>query len=73
MRSFLRRLGWWMHRPAREAELEEELRFHLEEEAGERQAGGLDAEEARRAARRNFGSTALIQENTRSVWTWRFA
>jgi hypothetical protein len=73
MTSFFRKLRWWMRRPGKEAELQEELQFHLEEEAGERQAEGLAAEEARRAARRELGNVALVQEDTRATWTWTFA
>src|SRR5580698_3249988 len=72
MTSFFRKLTWLMRRPRKEAELQEELQFHLEEEAGERQAEGLAAEEARRAARLELGNVALVQENTRAVWTWTF-
>jgi macrolide transport system ATP-binding/permease protein len=72
MTSFFRKFRWLLRRPDKEAELEEELQFHLEEEAGERQAEGLAAEEARRAARLELGNVALVQENTRAVWTWTF-
>jgi macrolide transport system ATP-binding/permease protein len=73
MTSFFRKLRWLIRRPDKEAELQEELQFHLEEEAGERQAQGLAAEEARRAARRELGNAALVQEDTRATWTWTFA
>jgi len=33
MKSFFRRLGWLAQRSRKEAELREELQFHLEEEA----------------------------------------
>ncbi len=72
MTSFFRKLRWLMRRPGKEAELREELQFHLEEEAGERQAEGLAAEEARRAALRELGNVALVQEDTRAMWTWTF-
>ncbi len=72
MTSFFRKLTWWMRRPGKEAELQEELQFHLEEEAGERRAEGLAAEEARRAAHRELGNLALVQEDTRAAWTWTF-
>ena len=72
MTSFFRKLRWLMRRPGKEAELQEELQFHLEEEAGEREAQGLAAEEARRAARRELGNVALVQEDTRAAWTWTF-
>ena len=61
-----------MRRPVKEAELEEELRFHLEEEGSAREAEGLSGEDARRAARRELGNVALVQEDTRAMWTWTF-
>jgi macrolide transport system ATP-binding/permease protein len=70
MTSFFRKLSWLRRRRGKEDELREELQFHLEEEAEERQAQGLADEEARRAARREFGNLALVQENTRAAWGW---
>ena len=52
MSSFFRKLRWWAQRRDKEAELREELRFHLEEEAEEKQERGLSENEAGRAARR---------------------
>jgi len=56
----------------RERDLERELRAHLEQEADERRESGLPAEEARYAARRAFGNTALVQEEVREMWGWMF-
>ena len=53
-------------------ELQEELQFHLEEEARERQAQGLAAEDALRVAQRDLGNLALVKEDTRATWTWTF-
>jgi len=72
MTSFFRKLSWFPRRPDKEAELQEELQFHLEEEAAERLAQGLPAAEARRAARRELGNVALVREDTRAAWTWTF-
>jgi macrolide transport system ATP-binding/permease protein len=72
MTSFFRKLRWLLRRRRKEAELREELQFHLDEEAGERRAQGLAGEEARCAARRELGNVALIQEDTRATWTWTF-
>ena len=58
MTSFFRKLRWLIERAGKDAELQEELQFHLEEEAGERQAQGLAGEEARRAARRDARSAS---------------
>ena len=60
----LRQLG------RKQADLDEEISFHLEEEAHEQAAAGLSAEDARLAARRDFGNVMLIRENTRAVWSW---
>lgn len=72
MTSFLRKLWWLTRRPSKEAELQEELRFHLEEEARERQAQELASEEARGAARRELGNLDLVKEDTRATWTWQW-
>ena len=70
MNSFLTKLKSLWRGPHKEAELQEEIQFHLEEEDGERQAQGLAGEEARHAAHRDLGSLALIQEDTRAAWRW---
>jgi predicted permease len=70
MRSFLHKLGWLLRRRGKEAELQEELRFHLEEEAELLRAEGLADEEARWAARRELGNVTLAGENTRAAWGW---
>ena len=65
MNSFSRKLRWLTRRSGKEAELREELQFHLEEEAEERQEHGLAKDEARWAARRELGNFALV-ERTRA-------
>ena len=59
----LRSLWCWRRQ---DAELDEEIRFHLAEEADERMAGGLSPEDARLAARREFGNVTLVRELTRA-------
>jgi macrolide transport system ATP-binding/permease protein len=70
MSSFFRKVTWWRHRRRKEDELREELAFHLAQEADERQAGGLPADEARRAARRDLGNVTRVREDTRTMWSW---
>jgi hypothetical protein len=70
--SFLRKLRWFLRRADKEAELQEELQFHLEADAAERHAQGLAEAEAWRAARRELGNVAILQEDTRATWTWTF-
>jgi predicted permease len=64
------RFTWW--RRKREAELDEEVRIHLEMAALERAERGEDRREAERAARREFGNSGLVKEVTRDAWGWRW-
>jgi macrolide transport system ATP-binding/permease protein len=68
--THFRKLSWWLHRRRREADLREELAFHLEEEADERRAEGLPSEQARLAARRDLGNVTLLREEMRTLWSW---
>jgi macrolide transport system ATP-binding/permease protein len=70
MTPFLRKLQWWLQRRRKEDELREELEFHLEEEREAREAGGLAADEAAWAARRELGNATLVREDTRATWSW---
>jgi len=56
----------------REDDLERELRDHLDLEAEEQEEAGASAKEARFAARRAFGSTALVAEQVRQAWGRRW-
>src|ERR1700756_1453781 len=70
MNSFFRKLLWLTQRRDKQAELRKELEFHLEEEAEERHERGLQEDEARWAARRDFGNVSLVEEATRREWGW---
>ncbi len=70
MNSFFRKLLWLKQRRDKQAELREELQFHLEEETEERQEQGLAEDEARWAARREFGNVSFVEEATRDEWGW---
>ncbi len=52
------------------ADLREELEAHLEMQAEDNRARGMQKEEARRAARRLFGNTTLILESAQEAWTF---
>ena len=58
------------HRGDKERELEEELRFHVEEDTDEREAEGLSAHDAALAARKQLGNMTFIKESTRESWGW---
>ena len=49
-------------------DLDDEIRFHLNEEARLQADRGLSDDDAAAAARRAFGSVALAKESTRAVW-----
>ena len=70
MNAFFRKLRWLTERSGKEADLREELQFHLAEEAEERRADGLSEDEARWAARRELGNLLLVEEDTRAMWGW---
>lgn len=58
------------HRPAAAASLDDELRFHIDRLTAENLAAGMSPEEARYAALRAFGNTALLRDQTRATWSW---
>ena len=65
-------LSWfpWYHRQTRDADLERELRDHLDLEADEQRAAGLSPQEAAYAAHRALGNTLMIEEDVRAAWGW---
>jgi hypothetical protein len=67
---FFRKLKWLAQRRAKESELQDELQFHLDEEAADLQSRGLSSTEARSGAHRDLGNLALVQEDMRAAWTW---
>ena len=66
------RLRGLLRREAVEAEFDEELRFHLEQETERYLARGLSLGEARQAARRDFGNPARVKDEARETWRWRW-
>ncbi|HYO84698.1 MAG TPA: ABC transporter permease, partial [Bryobacteraceae bacterium] len=54
----------------RDEEFARELQDHLALEAEDREAAGLSADQAKYAALRAFGNTAIVKEDVREVWTW---
>ena len=68
--SIIRKLVWMLQRRRKEAEVHEELQFHLEEEAAEREQEGIGPEQAKWVAHRELGNVTLVQEHVRAVWIW---
>src|SRR5579864_7524292 len=63
--------SWWERRK-KEKELEDEVRAHLEMAARERTDRGEDAQNARAAARGEYGGVELVKETARDAWGWRW-
>jgi predicted permease len=59
--ELFRRLAYLLRRRQFDRDLEDEMRFHLEMRAAHSGAS---------AARRRFGSVALLQEESRDAWGW---
>lgn len=70
MNEFLRKLTWLRSRRRKEAELREELEFHLSEQTDEAKEAGMTERHARNAAERELGNATLIAEDTRAKWGW---
>ena len=51
-------------------QLDDEIQFHLDQQAAEYVAAGMDQEEARHAAMRTFGNPTLLKEQTIETWGW---
>jgi predicted permease len=58
----------FLSRKSRDADLDRELRSHLELETADFQENGLSPEEAQYAARRSFGNATLVREDVRRAW-----
>ncbi len=54
------------------ADVEQEMRLHVDLERDRLIDAGVAPEAATRAARRRLGNPALIREDTRAVWGWRW-
>jgi predicted permease len=51
-------------------QLDDEIRFHLEQQIAENLAAGMSREEARHAAMRLFGNATVVKEETHDTWGW---
>ncbi len=52
--------------------LDDDIRDHIERETQDNIDRGMAPEEARRQAVLKFGNAALVREDTRAVWVWRW-
>jgi len=65
-----RRLNALFRREALDRELDDEFAFHLAMRAEQKREYGSPSEEARYAARRQFGNYTQAKERTRAMWTF---
>jgi predicted permease len=65
-----RRLRMLIRRRQFDADLEEEMRLHLELRQQAEVESGLAADEARAAARRRFGNATYLKEESHIAWGW---
>jgi predicted permease len=65
-------MRWIRHlfrRSRADKSLDKELQFHLDQQIADYIAAGMDPEEARCAAMREFGNVTRVKEETREVWS----
>ena len=67
-----RRLGMLVNWRQFDADLEEEMRLHLELRQQEQLESGRTADEARAAAQRHFGNITYLKEESRLAWGWQW-
>ncbi|HKQ08085.1 MAG TPA: ABC transporter permease [Blastocatellia bacterium] len=66
-----RRLRYYRSRARFDADLDEEMRFHLEMKIEENLAAGMNEREAVNAARRQFGNPTWLREESNQMWSFR--
>jgi hypothetical protein len=52
--------------------LDDELRFHLDQQIAEYRAAGMSEVDARQAALRLFGNPYVVREHARATWSWQW-
>ncbi len=70
LHRFVVRLLGLFQRSARDRELDEELRAHIDRAIGQNLARGLTEAQARDAAVRQFGNLTSVAEEARASWQW---
>ena len=72
VRELGRRLRMLIHRRQFDADMDEEMRLHLELRREQQLRSGMREEDARVAARRRFGNTSYLKEESRRAWGWEW-
>lgn len=72
LQRWRRRLRYWLHREERARLLREEMELHLEMKTRDLVEDGMSEQDARHAARRQFGNPTTRQEESRETWVARW-
>jgi macrolide transport system ATP-binding/permease protein len=72
LHQVVRRLRMLIHRHQFDADLEEEMRLHLELRQQEHLESGMTADDARAAARRRFGNVTSLRGKSHIAWGWEW-
>src|SRR5271170_2528106 len=64
------RLQMLFQRNRAASRLDDELRFHIDQQITENVAAGMSPEEARHAAMRAFGNPVALRDQARETWSW---
>src|SRR5215467_13635168 len=72
LRELGRRIRMLLRRRQFDADLEQEMRLHLELRQLEQVESGMTVDDARAAARRQFGGTTYLKEESHIVWGWEW-
>ncbi len=70
LRELWRRISTLLHPRRFRADLDDEMRLHLELRQQQQAERGLSQNEARFAAQRRFGNATLLAEKSHSAWGW---
>jgi predicted permease len=72
LRELARRLNMLLHRRQFDADLEEEMRLHLDLRQQQQIDRGAAPDDARAAARRKFGNVGSLREISHTAWGWEW-
>src|SRR5262249_51440459 len=70
LKELFRRLSMLLRRRRFDADLEEEMRLHLELRQEETLTVGMSPNAARSSASRRFGNATYLREESHSAWGW---
>jgi len=66
----VRGLRCWWQRDQLDRDLADEMQLHLDLRRAEKERAGMAPDSARTSARREFGNTTSLREESRALWGW---